>query len=220
MISVWIGFIAFVLLMLALDLGVFHRKSHVVSVREALGWSAVWISMGLSFSVFVYFAYAGQWFGLGTVVDAVDGLTNSGATATEKYLTGYVVEKSLSVDNIFVIAMIFSFFAVPPLYQHRVLFWGIIGALVLRGAMIGDRSRVNRRVPLDSLLLRRIPDPDRFQDALSQYRGRRSEQEHRRARDTSLLTGDRQVPRRALFRSCWFTAIVRERVPWCADDPG
>jgi tellurite resistance protein TerC len=137
MISVWIGFIVFVLLMLALDLGVFHRKSHVVSVREALGWSAVWISMGLSFSIFVYFAYAGQWFGLGTVVDAVDGLTNSGATATEKYLTGYIVEKSLSVDNIFVIAMIFSFLSVPPLYQHRVLFWGIIGALVLRGAMIG-----------------------------------------------------------------------------------
>jgi tellurite resistance protein TerC len=142
MISVWIGFIAFVLLMLALDLGVFHRKSHVVSVREALGWSAVWISMGLSFSIFVYFAYAGQWFGLGTVVDAVDGLTNSGATATEKYLTGYVVEKSLSVDNIFVIAMLFSFFAVPPIYQHRVLFWGILGALVLRGAMIGIGARL------------------------------------------------------------------------------
>ena len=70
------------------------------------------------------------------MADAVDGLTNDGATATEKYLTGYVVEKSLSVDNIFVIAMIFGFFAVPPLYQHRVLFWGILGALLLRGAMI------------------------------------------------------------------------------------
>src|SRR3990170_907584 len=133
----WIAFIAFVLLMLALDLGVFHRKAHVVSVKEALAWSAVWLAMGLSFSVFVYFAYDGQWFGLGTMVDAVDGLTNGGATATEKYLTGYVVEKSLSVDNIFVIALIFTFFAVPPLYQHRVLFWGILGALVLRGAMIG-----------------------------------------------------------------------------------
>ena len=136
MIWIWVAFIAFVLLMLALDLGVFHRKAHVVSVREGLAWSAVWMTMGLSFSVFVYFAYEGQWFGLGTVIDAVDGLINDGAAATEKYLTGYVVEKCLSVDNIFVIAMIFSFFAVPPLYQHRVLFWGILGALLLRGAMI------------------------------------------------------------------------------------
>ena len=142
MIWVWIAFIAVVLLMLALDLGIFHRKAHVVSVKEALVWSAVWLSMGLAFSVFVYFAYDGQWFGLGTVVDAVDGLANSGATATEKYLTGYVVEKSLSVDNIFVIAMIFAFFAVPPLYQHRVLFWGILGALLLRGAMIGVGAKL------------------------------------------------------------------------------
>ena len=74
MMWIWIAFIAFVLLMLALDLGVFHRKAHVVSVKEALAWSAVWLSMGLSFSVFVYFAYEGQWFGLGTAVDAVDGL--------------------------------------------------------------------------------------------------------------------------------------------------
>jgi tellurite resistance protein TerC len=142
MIWIWIAFIAFVLLMLALDLGVFHRKAHVVSVKEALAWSAVWITMGLAFAVFVYFAYDGQWFGLGTVADAVDGLMNDGATATEKYLTGYVVEKSLSVDNIFVIAMIFGFFAVPPLYQHRVLFWGILGALLLRGAMIGVGAKL------------------------------------------------------------------------------
>jgi tellurite resistance protein TerC len=137
MIWLWIAFIAFVLLMLALDLGVFHRKAHVVSVREGLAWSAVWLAMGLAFAVFVYFAYDGHWFGLGTVADAVDGLANDGATATEKYLTGYVVEKSLSVDNIFVIALIFGFFAVPPLYQHRVLFWGILGALLMRGVMIG-----------------------------------------------------------------------------------
>jgi len=142
MLWLWTAFIAFVLLMLALDLGVFHRKAHVVSVREALAWSGVWLSMGLSFSVFVYFAYDGHWFGLGTIVDAVDGLANSGVMATEKYLTGYVVEKSLSVDNIFVIAMIFGFFAVPPLYQHRVLFWGILGALVLRGVMIGVGAKL------------------------------------------------------------------------------
>src|SRR3990172_13204735 len=139
---IWIAFIAFVLLMLALDVGVFHRKAHVVSVKEALAWSGVWLAMGLAFAVFVYFAYDGQWFGLGTVADAVDGLVNDGATATEKYLTGYVVEKSLSVDNIFVIAIIFSFFAVPPLYQHRVLFWGILGALLLRGAMIAIGAKL------------------------------------------------------------------------------
>jgi tellurite resistance protein TerC len=133
---IWIAFIVFVLLMLALDLGVFHRRAHVVTVREALAWSAVWLMLSLTFAVFVYFAYDGQWFGLGTVVDVVDGLPNDGATATEKYLTGYIVEKSLSVDNIFVIAMIFGYFSVPPLYQHRVLFWGILGALLLRGAMI------------------------------------------------------------------------------------
>ena len=142
MVWLWAAFIAFVLLMLALDLGVFHRKAHVVSVREGLAWSAVWLVMGLAFAVFVYFGYEGHWFGLGAVADAVDGLVNDGASATEKYLTGYVVEKSLSVDNIFVIAMIFGFFAVPALYQHRVLFWGILGALLLRGAMIAVGTKL------------------------------------------------------------------------------
>jgi tellurite resistance protein TerC len=142
MIVAWIAFIGFVILLLALDLGVFHRKAHVVGVKEALGWSAVWVALGLTFAVFVYFAYENKWFDLGTVADAVDGLTNDGATATEKYLTGYVVEKSLSVDNIFVIALIFSFFGVPPIYQHRVLFWGILGALLMRGVMIGVGAKL------------------------------------------------------------------------------
>ena len=142
MIWMWLAFLAFVLLMLALDLGVFHRKAHVVSVKEAIGWSALWIALGCAFAVVVYFAYDGQWFGLGTLPDPVDGLPNSGATAVEKYLVGYVVEKSLSVDNIFVIAMIFCFFAVPALYQHRVLFWGILGALAMRGAMIAVGARL------------------------------------------------------------------------------
>lgn len=136
MIWLWIGFIGFVVAMLALDLGVFHRRAHVVTVVEALTWSAVWISLGLAFARFVYAAYENQWCGLGSVVDPGDGLSNDGSTAAEKYLTGYVVEKSLSVDNIFVIAMVFGYFAVPALYQHRVLFWGIVGALVMRGAMI------------------------------------------------------------------------------------
>jgi tellurite resistance protein TerC len=136
MIWLWTAFIAFVLLMLGLDLGVFHRKARVVSVKEAIAWSSVWVAIGLAFAVFVYFAYESQWFGLGISADPVDGLPNDGSTAVEKYLTGYVVEKSLSVDNIFVIAIIFMGLAVPPLYQHRVLFWGILGALVLRGVMI------------------------------------------------------------------------------------
>ncbi len=136
MVWIWVGFILFVLLMLALDLGVFHRKAHVVSLKEALTWSAVWITLGLSFSLFVYYGYENHWLGLGSSADAVDGVINDGTTATIKYLTGYVVEKSLSVDNVFVIAMLFGFFAVPPLYQHRVLFWGILGALAMRGAMI------------------------------------------------------------------------------------
>jgi TerC family integral membrane protein len=136
MIVLWSGFIGFVLLMLALDLGVFHRQAHVVTVKETLGWSAVWAMLGLAFSVFVYCGYENHWLGLGSSIDAADGLINDGTSPMVKYLTGYVVEKSLSVDNIFVIAMIFGFFAVPAIHQHRVLFWGILGALLMRGAMI------------------------------------------------------------------------------------
>jgi tellurite resistance protein TerC len=141
----YLGFIVFILGLLALDLGVFHRKAHVVSVREALGWSALWIGLGLAFTVFVYFGYEHGWFGLGTSPDATslapvtaNGVTyfNDGGSAAIKYLTGFVVEKSLAVDNIFVIAMIFTFLSVPPIYQHRVLFWGIVGALLMRGVMI------------------------------------------------------------------------------------
>jgi tellurite resistance protein TerC len=102
--------------MLALDLGVFHRESHKVSVKEAAIWSAVWISLSLLFNLWLYF-YAGR-------------------TVALEYLGGYLLEKSLSVDNIFVFVLIFSYFNVPAKYQHRVLFWGILTALVLRGAMI------------------------------------------------------------------------------------
>jgi tellurite resistance protein TerC len=140
------GFVSLVLVLLALDLGVFHRKAHVVSVREALGWSALWIALGVAFSAFIYAGYERHWLGLGLTPDMMTAqpqlkegvglIYNDGASATVKYLTGYLVEKSLAVDNIFVIAMVFGFFAVPALYQHRVLFWGIAGALVMRGAMI------------------------------------------------------------------------------------
>jgi tellurite resistance protein TerC len=141
---VWLGFAALILILLALDLGVFHRKAHVVSPREGLMWSIVWTTLALTFAVFIFYAYEHQWFGLGTLPDPVDrsaanplGTINDGWSAVVKYLTGYVVEQSLSIDNMFVIAMLFRFFAVPAAFQHRVLFWGILGALMLRGVMIG-----------------------------------------------------------------------------------
>jgi tellurite resistance protein TerC len=140
---IWIAFLTFILILLALDLGVFHRHAHVVSVREALGWTVIWIAAALAFSVFVYFGYDQQWLGLGLEPDAVersetypDGRINDPGSALLKFLTGYLVELSLSADNVFVIAMLFSYFAIPRLYQHRVLFWGILGALVMRGMMI------------------------------------------------------------------------------------
>jgi tellurite resistance protein TerC len=155
MLWMYAGFIALVLLLLALDLGVFHRTAHVVSVREALRWSSFWISLGLAFSVFIYVGYERHWLGLGLTPDlmtvapqAVEGVGlvyNDGTSATVKYITGYLVEKSLAVDNIFVIAMLFGFFAVPAIYQHRVLFWGIVGALVMRGAMIAVGAQLIQR---------------------------------------------------------------------------
>jgi tellurite resistance protein TerC len=112
----WVAFNAFILLMLALDLGVFHRTAHVVSMREAATWSAVWVGLALLFNLGLYLAW--------------------GTEPALAFLTGYLIEKSLSVDNIFVFVMLFTFFAVPAQYQHRVLFWGILGALVMRGAFI------------------------------------------------------------------------------------
>ena len=112
----WVAFNAFVIAMLALDLGVFHRKAHVVRMKEALGWSAVWIAMAMAFNVWVWFQLGPQ-------------------KGTE-FLTGYLIEKSLSVDNVFVFAVLFTYFGIPAQYQHRVLFWGIFGALVMRAIMI------------------------------------------------------------------------------------
>jgi tellurite resistance protein TerC len=108
----WVGFNVFVLGMLALDLGVFHRKSHTVTVREALTWTGVWVTLSLFFNLFIYYYF--------------------GEEKAVEFFTGYLIEKSLSVDNIFVIIMIFSYFQVPQEYQHKVLFWGILGALVMR----------------------------------------------------------------------------------------
>jgi tellurite resistance protein TerC len=144
------GFIGLVMLFLALDLGVFHREAHEVSMKEAITWSIIWLTCGVAFSGFVYLAYNNHWLGLGLETakynpayiagDPTSKLIISGevlgAEAAKQYLVGYVVEKSLAMDNIFVIALIFAFFAVPAKYQHRVLFWGIIGALLMRGGMI------------------------------------------------------------------------------------
>jgi tellurite resistance protein TerC len=136
-----IGFIGLVMIFLALDLGVFHREAHAFSMKESVIWSCIWLACGLFFAGFIYFAYQHHWLGLGleTPVYASGAIALgevTGATAAIQYLTGYIVEKSLAMDNIFVIAMIFGYFAIPLKYQHRVLFWGIIGALIMRGGMI------------------------------------------------------------------------------------
>ncbi len=127
MVWVWVVFNLFVLAMLALDLGVFHRKAHVVSIKEATIWSVVWIGLALLFNT-------GLWFFWDRLAP---NSVYSNSEAALAFLTGYLIEKSLSVDNIFVFVLIFTYFAVPALYQHRVLFWGIIGALLMRGVMIG-----------------------------------------------------------------------------------
>ena len=116
----WVAFNLGVLSLLALDLGLFHRTAHAPSVREAGIWSAVWVSLSLLFAAGIF--------------------TFAGSTAGVEFLTGYLIEYSLSIDNIFVFVLIFSFFAVPAQYQHRVLFWGILGALIMRGTLIGIGS--------------------------------------------------------------------------------
>jgi tellurite resistance protein TerC len=114
--AVWVGFAALVVAVLAIDLGIFNRKAHVVKPREALVWTGVWVALALGFSAFVW--------------------QNYGSTAAEEYITGYAIEKALSVDNLFVMYAVFSAFSIPALYQHRVLFWGIIGAVVMRTIMV------------------------------------------------------------------------------------
>ncbi len=116
----WIGFSLFVLAMLAIDLGVFHRKAHTVSLKEASIWSGVWITLALIFNAGLYFL--------------------RGPDPALQFFTGWLIEKSLSIDNIFVFVLLFTFFRVPAAYQHRVLFWGIIGALVMRGILIAVGS--------------------------------------------------------------------------------
>jgi tellurite resistance protein TerC len=132
MVWLWLGFAILVVILLVLDLGVFHRHAHEVTLREASIWTVVWISMGLAFTGVVYAIYAWHWFG----AEVGGHAGGSAGQAALLYVTGYVLEKSLSVDNIFVISVIFRSFRVESRFRHRVLFWGIIGAIVLRAAMI------------------------------------------------------------------------------------
>jgi len=135
------GFLIFVLIMLALDLGVFNRKAHVISFKEAGAWSIVWVTLALIFN-FILYRYALWKFPQDERLTAVPGFNPDLAAwnVSLEFLTGYIVEKSLSVDNIFVFVMVFAYFAIPPKYQHRVLFYGILGALVFRAIFIAMGS--------------------------------------------------------------------------------
>lgn len=125
----WVLFLGAIVLFLAIDLGVFHRKAHVVGFKEALGWSVLWFALAIIFGLFIAPHMAENW----TRVER------------EEFITGYIIELALSMDNVFVIAIIFSYFAVPLQFQHRVLFWGILGALVMRGMMIWLGSEMIER---------------------------------------------------------------------------
>ena len=131
------GFTAFVLLLLALDLGVFHRQAHEVSFKEAATWSVVWVTTALLFN-YGFYLYAASTFPVDPRLAAIPGFDAAAAARQVglEFLTGYVVEKSLAVDNIFVFVVVFTFFAIPAKYQHRVLFYGIIGALIFRAIFI------------------------------------------------------------------------------------
>jgi tellurite resistance protein TerC len=128
---VWVSFLLMVGVVVSLDLGIFHRKAHVVTLPEALGWTAVWVTLALVFNIAIYYLYEFNPSGWD-----MDTQQLTGTDAALQYFIGYLVEKSLSVDNIFVIAMVFAHFQVPLAQQHRVLFWGILGAVILRGIMI------------------------------------------------------------------------------------
>ena len=125
---VWISFLAAILLFLALDLGVFNKTPHLISTKEASKWTAIWVTLSFLFSGIIYWLYSNDY------ISNPDRLKP--VAASLKYITGYLIELSLSVDNIFVIAIIFSAFRIPQKYQHRVLFWGILGAIIFRGLMI------------------------------------------------------------------------------------
>lgn len=125
---IWIIFICCIIVFLALDLGVFNKNDHIIRSKEAAGWTALWVTLALSFSGVIYWLFSAN------LLENPMNLTPG--TAVMKYITGYLIELSLSIDNVFVIAVIFSAYSIPPIYQHRVLFWGILGAIVFRAFMI------------------------------------------------------------------------------------
>jgi tellurite resistance protein TerC len=140
----WVGFVSCILVFLALDLGVFHRKAHVVSFKEALAWTCTWFTIAMLFALLLR--------------------PLRGDKEALEFVTGYLIELSLSMDNVFVIALIFGYFRIPREYQHRVLFWGILGALVMRGAMIYLGVVLISLITLGPLHLRGVPHLQRNQN--------------------------------------------------------
>ena len=139
----WIGFFALIAFLLFLDLGVLHRKAEEQSFKSALAWTVGWVGLGLSFAVVVYLIFENAW--LGATLQASDGKPHGGADAAMVYLAAYLLEQALSVDNIFVISLVFRSFRVPSKHQHRVLFWGIMGAIVFRVAMLVGGAELAQR---------------------------------------------------------------------------
>ena len=137
---VWFGFLALFFGLLILDLSILHRESATLSVRQALFWTAVWVSVAMSYAGVIYGLYEHRWLGF----EPGPGVAG-GTDAVVQYVTGYLLEWSLSVDNIFVIALIFAYLRIPTQYQYRVLFWGIVGAIVLRGLMIAAGTTLLQR---------------------------------------------------------------------------
>src|ERR1041385_2706566 len=150
MIGFWLGFFALVALLLFLDLGVLHRRAAEPSLRSAVGWTLGWICLGLSFSGSVYLIYEHAWLGAHMAAAPAQGHafgppSGGGSDAAITYVSGYLLEQALSIDNIFVMSLLFRSFRVPVKYQHRVLFWGILGAIVFRITMLGGGAYLANR---------------------------------------------------------------------------
>ena len=173
----WVGFVACVVVFLALDLGVFHRRARVVKVREALGWTALWVGLAVLF---------------GLALGAVRGQKES-----LQFYTGYLIEFSLSMDNVFVIALIFNCFSVPSALQHRVLFWGILGALVMRGLMIALGVALIALLHWMLYVLGRLRAVHRHQNDVCRNQGQ-SREKPRGPLGATALSGD-AWPRRPEF---------------------
>jgi tellurite resistance protein TerC len=144
MIWFWLGFFALVALLLALDLGVLHRKASEPSIKSAAWWTVAWVCLGLSFGGVVYLMYEHSWFGI-EMTGVAESVGGQGSDAAITYVSAYLLEQALSVDNIFVMSLLFRSFRVPVKYQHRVLFWGILGAIVFRIVMLGGGAYLAHR---------------------------------------------------------------------------